>query len=459
MDSRPLSFIAGACGGQLVKGEGGAFVNRVCTDSRQARTGDLFIAISGGRFDGHSFLGEVAARGVSAVLVQSGRAALSDLPCGVVEVEDTRVALGRIAAAYRQELKLLMVAVAGSNGKTTTKELVAAVLKTRFTTLWSEASFNNDLGVPFTLLRIDATHTAAVLELGTNHPGELAPLVQMVDPRIGVMTSIGREHLEHFGDLAGVVAEESSLAAGLPEGGVLVLPGDSDLLEEVADRARCRVVRVGSGPNNDWVADEVSVSQEGTSFRVTRAPAGFEGSYRVGLLGRHQVNNAMLAAAVGHELGLTASEIRIGLETCAPAKSRGVLSSYRGIQVLDDSYNANADSMRAALLTLADLPCTGRRIAVMGDMAELGGGTAKAHQEVGRIAGELGVGLVLGVGEYAAVTVDAAKEAGVAETSSWLSIEPAIDFLKSRVRPGDLILIKASRSSGLERVAEALKVL
>lgn len=457
MEPRPLSFITQASGGRLLQGSPDTVIARVCTDSRQARAGDLFIALGGGRVDGHAFVEEVASKGAAAVLVQTGKAVKLPAGCAVVEVEDARRALGRIASAYRAQLELTVVGVAGSNGKTTTKELIASVLRTSFPVVWSEASFNNDLGVPFTLLRVDASHRAAVLELGTNHPGELAPLVAMAGPRIGVLTSIGREHLEHFGDLNGVIAEEGSLAEGLPPDGVLILPGGSDLTEAVARRARCRVVRVGNGDSNDWVAGPARVSPQGTHFEVIRGPKGFAGDYRVSLLGRHQVNNALLAAAVGHELGLTPAQVKQGLETCASAKSRGVLSEHKGVWILDDSYNANADSMLAALRLLKDLPCSGRRIAVIGDMAELGGSAEAAHQEVGREAGVAGVDLLIAVGTHARVTLEAARVAGVKEAGDWPSLEPALPVLKSTVRPGDLILVKASRSAGLERVTEALR--
>lgn len=457
MEPRPVSFIVLASGGRLLQGSADARIERVCTDSRQVRPGDLFVALGGGRVDGHAFVEEVASKGVAAVLVQAGRGGKVPQGCAVVEVDDPRRALGRIASAYRAQLDLTVVGVAGSNGKTTTKELIASVLRARFPVVWSEASFNNDLGVPFTLLRVDASHRAAVLELGTNHPGELAPLVSMAGPRIGVLTSIGREHLEHFGDLEGVVAEEGSLAEGLPAEGVLIIPGDSDLTEAVARRARCRVVRVGVGVTNDWIAGQARVSPAGTQFEVLRGPEGFAGEYRVSLLGRHQVNNALLAAAVGHELGLTPAQVRLGLETCTSAKSRGVLTEHKGVSILDDSYNANADSMLTALRLLKDLPCAGRRIAVLGDMAELGESALASHEEVGRAAGELGVDLLIAVGTHSLVTLEAARRAGVAESSGWPSLEPAIPVLKAAVRPGDLILVKASRSAGLERVTEALR--
>lgn len=457
MDSRPLKFIAAGCGGELKKGSPETLVSRVCTDSRQAKAGDLFIALRGERFDAHDFIGDVAGKGVAAVLVEQGRLP-SPLPaCGVIAVEDTRRALGRLAGGYRAGFTPSVVAVAGSNGKTTTKELIAAVLQQRFNTLWSEASFNNDVGVPLTLLRLGREHQAAVLEVGTNHPGELAPLVQLVNPRTGVITNIGREHLEFFGDLNGVAAEEGALAELLPAGGTLFVNGDDPWSDALARRTRARVVRVGLGEGNDWRARGIRVSQSGVSFQVDGPRPELAGEYRIQLLGRHQVVNALLALGVGEELGLGRAELQRGLAGCSAAKMRLQLWEHNGVRLLDDCYNANADSVGAALQTLVDLPCAGRRIAVLGDMAELGAHSDPAHAEVGRRAAELGVGQLFAVGRQAAVMAHAARAAGLTRVIEFPDVEPAASALKHFVKPGDLVLLKGSRVVRLERVCESLR--
>ncbi|MBI1841120.1 MAG: UDP-N-acetylmuramoyl-tripeptide--D-alanyl-D-alanine ligase [Verrucomicrobia bacterium] len=459
MDVRTLSYVERACSGRLRGAVGGHLaVRRVCSDSRQAGPGDLFAAIPGERFDGHEFIPEVLARGVTAVLAQSERLPASlSADAVIVEVEDTRRALGRLAAAYRRDFDLPVVAVGGSNGKTTTKEMIASVLSRRFPVLWSEASFNNDIGVPFTLLRMTSEHRAAVLELGTNHPGELEALVEMTRPRYGVVTSLGREHLEHFGSMDGVIEEEGALAARLPRDGTLFLNADSEGAEALARRAPCAVVRVGWEAGLDWRASDWRLAFEGTHFRLDDAPDGFEGDYFVPLLGRHQVTNAMLALAVGRELGLTADQARAGLAACPTPKSRLAPTQHRGICILDDSYNANADSMIAGLRTLQQLPCAGRRVAVIGDMAELGDHTLAAHEEVGRVAGELGIDCLVGLGRNAAATVESAIRAGTRVARGWSEAPEAIVFLKEYLKPGDVVLIKASRAAGLEKIAQLLK--
>jgi UDP-N-acetylmuramoyl-tripeptide--D-alanyl-D-alanine ligase len=372
-------------------------------------------------------------------------------------VDDVRSALGRLAAAYRRQFALPVIGVGGSNGKTTVKELLAAVLRQKFSTLWSEASFNNDIGVPLTLLRLEKSHQAAVVEIGTNHPGELAPLVRLAQPRFGVITNIGREHLEFFGDLAGVAQEEGWLAELLPADGKLFVNGDSEWTEIVAARTPAQVVRVGWGEKNDWRAQRIRLDKQGATFQVAAPQAEFAGEYRVNLLGKHQVANALLAISLGAELGLSRLEIGQGLSECQPAKMRLNFWEAGGVRVLDDSYNANADSTIAALETLCALPLQGRRVAVLGDMAELGAHSAAAHQEIGRRAAELKLNQLFAVGQMAAVTAQAARAAGLARVFEFADVEGAVKAVKNFLKPGDVVLLKASRAARLERIAEALK--
>lgn len=459
MDARSVRFIADACAGELLAGSAEAQVLRVGTDSRQAQPGDLFVALAGDKYDGHSFLADVADRGVAAVMVGQAhrwRAANLRASVAVIAVEDTRAALGKLAARYRADFDLPVIAVGGSNGKTTTKELLASVLRQMGRTLWSEASFNNDIGVPLTLLKLERAHRAAVLEVGTNHPGELAPLVRMIQPQFGVITSIGREHLEFFGSVEGVAQEEGTLAELLPASGKLFINGDSEWTPAIARRTSAPVVKVGFGGHNVWRARRVWVGEAGVGFEAEAPRPEFSGEYQLSLLGRHQVSNALLALAAGTELGATPEQLRRGLAECAPPKMRLQVWEARGVRVLDDAYNANADSMLAALETLRDYPCQGRRVAVLGDMAELGEHTAAAHREIGRSAAEFGVNLLVAVGKRAHETTQSAREAGLSEVHEFPNVTSAA-ALKSLLRPGDVVLLKASRSMGFEKLGEALR--
>ncbi len=457
MEPRSLQYIAEACGGELCRGLPETLVTRICADSRQAQPGDLFIALAGERFDAHAFLAEVARRGAAAVVAE--RAKLPEgLPgCAIIAVDNTRAALGRLGARYRRDFKLPVIAVGGSNGKTSTKELIASVLRQKRATLWSEASFNNDIGVPMTLLKLESAHQAAVLEAGTNHPGELAPLLRMMLPRFGVLTNIGREHLEFFGDLFGVAREEGAMAEALPNDGTLFVNGDSDWTEGIVLRGRARAIRVGFGEANDWMAKDIRGDDEGATFAVQCRQAEFNGEYRIKLLGRHQVGNALFALAVGAELGLDREAIAHGLASCAPARMRLQLCQPGGIRVLDDAYNANADSMLAALQTLRDFPCSGRRVAVLGDMAELGAASRAAHAEVGTRAAEFRLDKLFTVGLQAGEIASAARRGGLQTVVEIPEVETAARAVREFARPGDVVLVKASRAMRLERITEALR--
>lgn len=457
MELRTLKYIAEAIGGELRSGSPEVTVARICIDSRQAHPGDLFIALVGERFDAHTFVPEVARRGVAAVVVERAKLPPGLQGCAVIVVDNTRAALGRLGARYRRDFSLPLIAVGGSNGKTSTKELIASVLRQKKATLWSEASFNNDIGVPLTLLKLENSHRAAVLEAGTNHPGELAPLLRMMAPDYGVITSIGREHLEFFHDLSGVAQEEGTIAEVLPASGALFINGDNEWTPAIADRCKARVVRAGFGDGNDWVARNIRLDDTGANFTVACRQSEYAGDYRIKLLGRHQVCNALFAMALGAELGLGRAEIAHGLAVCAPAKMRLQLCQPGGVRVLDDAYNANADSMLAALQTLRDLPCSGRRVAVLGDMAELGESSQAAHAEVGRRVAEFRLDQLFAVGRQAEEIATAARRGGLQTVVEIPEVEKAALAVREYARPGDVVLIKASRAMRLERISEALR--
>jgi UDP-N-acetylmuramoyl-tripeptide--D-alanyl-D-alanine ligase len=457
MEARSLKFVAAACAGEQLSGSPETRVTRISTDSRVTEAGDLFFALPGERFDGHLYLDEVARKGARAVVAERRRAGADLGECAFIAVDDTRRALGMLAAEYRKDFSLPVIAVAGSNGKTSTKELVAAVLRQGRPTLWNEASFNNDIGVPLTLLRLENTHQAAVVEAGTNHPGELTALLKMIAPKYGIITNIGREHLEFFGDVEGVAREEGCLAEALPAHGKLFINGDSEWAGRIAERCRAQVVRVGYGAGNDWRLRDPRLEESGTLFHVDGPRPELAGEYRINLLGRHQAANALFAIAIGAELGLARPEIEHGLAECQPAKMRMQLWELNGARVLDDAYNANADSMLAALQALRELPCTGRRLAVLGDMAELGAQSEAAHEEAGRKAAELGVVQLFAVGKMAGILARGARAGGLHRVLEFADVDGVAVAVKSFLRPGDLLLLKASRSARLERIGQFLR--
>ena len=456
MEPRTLQYLAAACGGELRSAPAERLARGVCTDSRKVQTEDLFVPLQGERFDAHQFIGEAAARH-AVIMAEPAKIPPQLASHPFLCVENTKASLGAIAARYRQDFDLPIIAVAGSNGKTTVKDVTASVLRQKFATLSSEASFNNDVGVPLTLLKLEHSHQAAVLEVGTNHPGELAPLVRMIQPRCGILTSIGREHLEYFKNLDGVAEEEGWLAELLPPGGILFIHGDCYGLREICARTQARLVRVGESERNDWRVAAVRADETGTEFDVSAPESGWSGTYRVPLLGSHQAVNALFAVAAGAAFGLTRAEVERGLAACPQPKMRMQLWQANGMRILDDAYNSNADSVAAALRALSGFVSAPRRVAVLGDMAELGEHAREAHLEAGSLAAKSNVQLLCAVGPMSALTAQAARAGGLAQVVEFSNVEEARAGLRALLRAGDVALLKASRSTGFERLSEALR--
>ena len=457
METRDIKWAAAATGGELFSGTGEASFRRISTDSRTAGPGDLFVAIRGERHDGHDFLAEVIGRGVAGVLVRRDRVeATHGIGAGaVIGVDDPREALGRMASVYRSEFDLPVVAVVGSNGKTTTKDLLAAVLASLGPILRSAASFNNDIGVPLTLLGLERHHRVAVVEAGPNHPGELGPLLDLIQPGFGLLTGIGREHLEHFVDLEGVAREEGVIAGKLPADGLLVMNGDSPFSGMIASDSRSAVVRFGLDVGNEWRVTFRQSGWSGEEFDLESPIPDWSGRWRVGVPGRHMAVNAAGVLALACRLGVDAGAARVALAAVRPSPQRLETIEVGGIRILNDCYNANADSMVAALQTLCDLPCAGRRVAVLGDMAELGPASEPAHGEVGKFAAGT-VDQLHAVGLRAGITAGAAAGAGLKASFGYGTLDDLIPALTGGLQPGDIVLVKASRSSRLERVTAAL---
>ncbi len=457
MTPKTLDSIARACGALVEELAADVEVHGVCTDSRRIRRGDLFIALSGDHFDGHAFVEKAASSGACAALVRRGcePAVAGAMP--LLFVDDPREALGRLAASYRMGHHPTIIAVAGSNGKTTAKEFLGRLLAQAGETIWSEASFNNDIGVPLTLLRMDSRTRYVVSEVGTNHPGELAPLLRMVRPSIGVLTSLGREHLEHFGSEEGVAQEEGWIGEVLPAEGLLVVNGDTPGVERVISRTRAKVIKVGFGRGNEWRLGNYRFEQDGVCFEVEGPLRNVCGDYRIQHVGRHQAVNAVLALVVAALEGIDREAIQRGFLECAPAPMRLQLWRAGGIQILDDAYNANEDSMAAALQTLGEMPVITRRVAVLGDMAELGSHSEAAHRAVGIQAARSGVNHLIAVGQMRGLMAEGARSGGLSSVSEFGDATQAANALRVFVRAGDAVLIKASRASKLEFVGKALR--
>jgi len=452
VDATPLQLLAQWANGTLTGDNPAQTVTRVCTDSRKLEPGDLFLALRGENFDGHGFVLQAASSGAAAAVVEASFA--GELPEGfpVIRVADTLQALQSIATRYRASLPLRVVALTGSSGKTSTKDFVAAVLAEKYRVVKTEGNFNNHIGLPLTMLRASAADELGVFELGMNHPGEIAPLAAMAAPEVGIITNIGVAHIEFMGSREAIAQEKGMLAEALPASGQLVLGAADDYSEAIARRSPARVVTTGIGCG-DLSATVLETGFGASRFRVQAGDEQAEVTLPVP--GLHMIENALLAMATGRVFGIPLSVAAAGLAKCTLTKGRLEQKTVRGIHILDDSYNANPDSMRAALRTLAVLPVNGARIAVLGCMGELGHESERGHRSVGQDAAAAGINLLIAVGATdAGYLAEAARQAGLKEVHHLPDPEAAASFLAERARPGDLVLLKGSRAARMERVLD-----
>jgi UDP-N-acetylmuramoyl-tripeptide--D-alanyl-D-alanine ligase len=451
-----LEEVARFSGGRLINGDPALAVKRLHTDTRTLAAGDCFVALQGDRFDGHEFVREVHARGAVAAMVS--RMVSPDLPAelGLVEVADTLEGLQRFAAAYRKMLSVRTIGVTGSSGKTSTKELIAAVLRARFKTRATDGNLNNHIGVPLTLIGLDEDDEFGVIEMGMSHPGEIAPLAQMAAPEIGVISSIGPAHIEFFASQAAIAEEKAALLAALPASGLAVLNSDDEWSRRIAHLSRARVEWVGDGPESAWRATDARIGGEGWTFTLVHASGSVPVSLPV--FNRIMIGNALLAAAVGHACGLTLEEIATALGHVKLPGARMQVVAVRGGWIINDAYNANPSSMEAGLKALVDFPNARRHLAVLGSMGELGQHAVELHRQVGAAAARLGVATLIAVGPNAAGLREGAIAGGMdpADVIGAFDATEAAEALDQRMERGDAVLVKGSRFMKLEQVVAAM---
>ncbi|NNF50919.1 MAG: UDP-N-acetylmuramoyl-tripeptide--D-alanyl-D-alanine ligase [Gammaproteobacteria bacterium] len=443
-----MSFLADVTGGKL-KGDDALFQS-VSTDTRGLRPGELFVALRGPNFDGNAYVEEAARKGAAGALVQKFMPL--DLP--QVIVTDTRVALGRLARAWRQRFDIPLIAVTGSNGKTTIKEMIASILRQRGPVLATRGNLNNDIGVPLTLFGIDEGSRAAVVEMGANHAGEIDYLATLALPTVGVVSNAGPAHLEGFGSVAGVARAKGELFTALGPAGVAVLNAD----DEFADMwrgliGRRQVVSVGIDADADFFAKDIELQggDGGVATRFRLESRAGQAEITIPFAGVHNVRNALAAAAAAWSAGATLDDIRQGLAATQTVAGRLQLRvAATGATIIDDTYNANPDSLRAALDVQRDLG--GEAWLVLGDMGELGAGATGQHAAAGKLARASGVKRLLATGELSA---EAVKSFGQGATWYPRAAE-LIDALRGEVGEGITVLVKASRSMQLEQVVDAL---
>ena len=442
-----LSDILRVTGGRLLGAD--RVISGVSTDTRSVAAGQLFVALRGERFDAHDFLDQAVTAGAVALLISDAARVPADATALVVD--DTRIALGKLAAAWRARFAIPVIAVTGSNGKTTTKEMIAAILKAHFgdAVLATRGNLNNDIGLPLTLLRLDETHRAAVIEMGMNHPGEIAYLAPLGAPTVAVVTNAQRAHLEGMGDLDEVAREKGSIFGGLAENGVAVINADDRYA------ALWRRMAVGHAVRSFGIEQAADVRavlhQHGleTMLELT-APEGST-EFRLAVPGRHNARNALAAAAACLAAGVPLAAVVAGLERFSGIKGR--LQKRQGIAgavVLDDTYNANPDSVRAGIDVLAST--IGRKILVLGDMGEIGEASGQYHDEIGGYAKSQGVDLLFGIGDACQQAVRNFGEGA----RHFADIEKLIAAVNKEMGPETTVLVKGSRFMKMERVTDAI---
>ena len=461
-----LTELAQLCEANLLRGDPQKPVEQISIDSRSLTRGACFVALRGSRFDGHQFVVDAAQRGASAAVVSDPTCAMhSPSALALLQVQDTLTALHKLATNYRRTMlpRTRIIAVTGSSGKTTTKQMIAAVLDEHFHVEKTKGNRNNHIGLPLSLLEIKPEHQFGVLELGTNHPGEIAQLAALARPDVGVITNIGLAHVEFLGDEAGVAKEKGALLEVLPNNGdgLAVLNADDKWCADLRARTRATVITTGIENFADIRASNVKIEYaEGGAaikFRLNVAKKPEDVIVRLRTLGRHQIYNALQAAAVGYSMGMDLDEIRLGLESVEFLPMRMEQITVGRIRFINDCYNANLPSMCAALEMVRETPCAGRKIAVLGDIRELGAWAKPAHAEVGRLAARCGLSFLVTVGTVARWIAEEAVAEGM-EGHRVLAVAnaaEAAETLRSLTREDDFVLIKGSRKLELERILEA----
>ena len=447
-----ITEILQATQGNLVQGNSNTAITQVSTDSRTLKRGDLFFALVGEKFDGHNFLKGVCQQGAVGAVVSKPITDLSQLGSPIIiQVSDTLVALGDIANCHRRKFDLPIVAITGSNGKTTTKDITSSVLAQRFSVFKSEKSYNNQIGIPTRLMQLNEGAEIAVLEIGTSWPGEIERLSQITAPTLGVITNIGPAHLELLGSIEGVAEEKGALLTHVEHA---ILNADDPMTSTLARRVCGQVTTFGWQNEADVSAGDIEIDSFGKPTFTLKIDGNEVERVHLPCLGKHNIYNALAAAGVGLWAGLTPTEACTGLERFQPADMRMQPIVYNNLRIINDAYNSNPESLKSALTFLSDVETTGKRIAILGDMLELGDHSHALHLKTGQ-AIPTNINLLITVGPHSAAIADGAE--GIVESViSCDTPKQAAQQLTQYAQPGDAVLIKGSRGVKLEQVLEEL---
>lgn len=444
-----LQEVLTATGGRLAGSGCHAVFAGISTDTRTLQPGQLFIALSGERFDGHEYIPAALQKGAAGIIAASGKPLNGTTEVPWIEVISPLAALQALARFHRLRFTVPIIAVTGSNGKTSTKDMISAVLSTRLRILKTEANYNNEIGLSQTLLQLDETHQAVVVEMGMRGRGEIATLAAIALPTVGVVTNVGETHLERLGSIDNIAAAKAELIEALTEGGTAVLNADDARVAAMQSLTQAKILTYGVAHPADVKAERIQQQVDGVRFECDAGERRKD--IFVPVPGIHTVYNALAAIAAGQVLGIGLDDAAQGLREYLPGKMRLNIQRHGSITVIDDTYNASPLSMSAAIQVLSEV-APGRKLAVIGDMLELGAAGRSAHEAVGRQLAEIGSAVVITVGELAAFAAGEATSGGVREVIVCQNHEQAAAELKNRLLPDDTVLVKGSRGMRMENI-------
>lgn len=431
-----------------------AYITGIATDSRKLKTGDMFVAIKGERFNGHEFVEDALKDGAAIILSQEKLK--TDIP--YILVEDTIKALHRLAKYYKSKFSIPFIAITGSSGKTTTKDMVASVLSEKYNVLKTEGNFNNAIGLPLTLFGLEHYHELCVLEMGMNSLGEIETLAEIARPETGIITNVGTAHIEKLKSREQILKAKMEMFTYFNETNTAVINGDNDMLQQIGSKPY-KILKYGLNDNNDCRAfNIVEKGEDGIDFEVLYQNQ--KEQYHVPIPGMHNVYNALSAICIGKMYGLSSSQLYDGLASFKPSKMRmEIFMGKQNIKIINDAYNANPDSVMAAISALTSMEAPGRKVCILGDMFELGAYSKEGHEKVGEFAAESKMDLIIAVGQMSCAIINGASKSkgGSIELHSFSTNQEVIDNLKNILKSNDIILIKGSRGMHMESIVESLR--
>lgn len=458
MEKLSINEVLVAVDGELLCGSAEVLVDSVSTNSKEIRNGALFVPIKGENFDGHAFIWEAFAAGAVATLISECEVDCMPEGCDKnkihIKVKDTKVALQQLATYYRQKFDIPVIGITGSVGKTLTKEMIASVLAARFNVHKTNGNLNGQIGLPLTMFGLKRSHEVAVVEMGISEFNEMETLLAIAKPTCAVITNIGVTHIENLHTKENIFNEKLKIAGRLEKKGCLFVNGDDEILHNVPKIGYFRVVTFGLKNNCDFTARNITFEGGKTSFEAVHNEK--RQRFEISTIGEHNVYNALVAIAIGHFMGMSSDEIQSGLLQFKNLNMRQNVYNLQDIILIDDSYNANPDSMKSALAVLAQVGQSKRKIAVLADMLELGNMARDLHFEVGYFAASVDIDVLITVGTLAKFIAEAATNSAqkAIATYSFLSKEDAFACLKGLIQPGDCILVKGSRGMHMEEIAK-----